>query len=68
MAGVSPIPPKAVGAGKQGGSVAVAPAVNPSKIWRRDGDVVYDTQDWRYGMAVSSAGSHFRRLHDLKPF
>ena len=47
LAGVSLISPKAAGAGKQGGSVAVGPGVNPSRTWRRDGDVVYDIQDWR---------------------
>ncbi len=52
LRGVSPIPPKAARANKQGGSPAAAQA---DKHWLRDGDVVYDTKNWKYGAAVSCA-------------
>ena len=52
LRGVSPIPPKTARANKQGGSPAAAQA---DKRWQRDGDVVYDTQDWKFGAAVSWA-------------
>ena len=55
LTGVSPTPPKAVGANKRGGSLASGPTVGSSRRWKRDGDKLYDTQDWRYGVAVSTA-------------
>ena len=55
LTGVSPTPPKAVGANKRGGSLASGPTVGSSRRLKRDGDKLYDTQDWRYGVAVSTA-------------
>ena len=52
LRGVSPSPLRTARANKQGGSPAAAQA---DKHEQRDVDVVYDTQDWKYGAAVSCA-------------